>query len=108
MSEAQRVQKAAAKAIKSNLLTLERNPEFRLWVGRLLQRCGLTDDLQSPVDSDMHRFMGRRSIAVEVMAEIEAVAPDFYVRVLQARRSFEADLKHLSDREQDDEGENDV
>ena len=85
-------EKRARGIIRSTLLTLERNPDFKLWMGRLLQRCGLTDDLRSSEASDTYRFLGRRSVAVETLKEIEDVAPGFYERVLSVRRAFEAEL----------------
>jgi hypothetical protein len=89
----QRAEKSAKRIVKEDLLSLAKQAGFRRWMGRLVQRCGLTDDLHTTNGGDIQRFMGRRSIAVEVLAEIEQLHPGFYEQILSARRAFEAELR---------------
>lgn len=89
----QEVEARARRTILGDLRTLESVPEFRRWMGRLCQRCGLTDAFSTSNGSEMFRFEGRRSIAVEVVKEFDDLVPGFYERVLAARRAFENELR---------------
>jgi len=101
---AQKMERRARAIIKEDLLALESEPSFRRWIGRLCQRCGLTDVFDTDSGSRIFRMEGRRSIAVEVLKEFDDQVPGFYERVLAARRAFEQEIQEpLPVKESDDE-----
>jgi hypothetical protein len=101
--KAQEAEAKARRVIFGDIRTLENVPEFRRWMGRLCQRCGLTDAFNTSNGSEMFRFEGRRSIAVEVVKEFDDLVPGFYERVLAARRAFENELRSEPQQEENDD-----
>lgn len=95
----------AFRLIRDDITALHRMPEFNRWLGRLLQRCGLTDSFETESGSRIFRLEGRRDIAVEVLAEIEEIEPGAYFRVLKARQEFEMMIRAKD--EPSPEGEDD-
>lgn len=69
---------------------------FKLFMGWLIQRCGLTDAIDTNNGSEAFKIIGRRQIAVETMQQIEKYAPEFYEAVLEVRREYRQDLKRLA------------
>lgn len=100
--KAQESEARARRTILGDLRTLESVPEFRRWMGRLCQRCGLTDAFSTSNGSEMFRFEGRRSIAVEVVKEFDDLVPGFYERVLAARRAFMNEIEIRVDPEEEE------
>lgn len=102
--KAQEAEAKARRLILGDIRTLESIPEFRRWMGRLCQRCGLTDAFSTNNGSEMFRFEGRRSISVEVVKEFDEQVPGFYERVLAARRAFENEIRSEPSEEENDDG----
>ena len=89
----QQAAKKAERIVKDDLYFLESKPEFRRWVGRLVQRCGFLSVLDSNDAAAVQRFMGRQSVAFEAVREFDQIVPGFLERVLAARRQFEQELQ---------------
>ena len=83
-----RVDRFIGRRNEEDLRSLVTQPQFMRFMGRLLARCGLTDDLATNNGGDLQRFMGRRSIAVEVLNELEPVSRGFYLQVLNERQDL--------------------
>lgn len=103
---ARKVDAEVRRRLQREMEMLASLPEFRLYIGRLLQRCGLTDDLATSNGSEVQRFLGRRSIAVEVLAELEGVMPGFHVQVLTDRLKYQMEIeeKNRNTPQENDDG----
>lgn len=101
-NEQRKVDATVRRMAHSDLETLEKMPEFRRYMGRLFQRCGLTDDLDTTNGGEIQRFLGRRSVAVELVQELEAVNPKFYLSVLMAREEIADMLRKAAQPKQEE------
>lgn len=90
---ARKVDAEVRRRLQRELEMLASLPEFRLYIGRLVQRCGLKDDLNTSNGSEIQRFAGRRSIAVEVLAEMENVVPGFELQMMTERFRYQSEIE---------------
>lgn len=86
-----RAKKHAGKVIAADLLTLTESPEFLRWFQRYAYPA-ITQDFPVNGGSNLAEFMGRRQLVLEIVREMDGVAPGFLRRLLESRDRFESDM----------------
>lgn len=90
--DAQDVNAKIRRINDEDLFELERDPRFRRWFGRWSETL-LMMDLRTSNGGDLQHFMGRRSLVLDMITEIDNKVPGFWFRVLQIRRALDSELR---------------
>lgn len=90
--DAQDVNAKIRRINDEDLFELERDPRFRRWFGRWSETL-LMMDLRTSNGGDLQHFMGRRSLVLDMITEMDNKVPGFWFRVLQIRRALDSELR---------------
>lgn len=77
----------AQKILGQTFLLLADDDNFMLWFQRFAYPV-MTQHVPEH-GADLERFMGRRQLVIQIIQEMELVAPDFTMRVLNARHRYQ-------------------
>lgn len=77
---------------REDLFMLDRELHFRRWFGKYAAPL-IMMDIRTSNGGDLQHFMGRRSLVLDMIKELDQEIPGFYERVLLARKAVDNELR---------------